>query len=94
MSGTLVLGFSIIAGILFGYFTGRVGQWRVSLTLCLLCAAAGVSIYAWGATQPDEWGLWSVFFLGLIAGPFLVSAAFAWLIAILVRRVSSDPEDE
>jgi nitrate reductase gamma subunit len=92
MSPEVVLGFTIIGGLLVGYITGRQGPNKAVLFLWGLAAVycvfwAGLLLWA-----DDEWGLGGVYFTYLVIVPFAGSAVVAGIAGLLARKVANRTE--
>lgn len=92
MSPVVVLGFTIIGGLLVGYITGRQGP---SKAVLFLWGLAAVYFVFWAGLllwEEDDWGLGGVYFTYLIIVPFAGSALAAGIAGLMARKVANRKE--
>lgn len=88
-TGVLIVGFVIIAGLLAGYITARIGPRWMLWTLWAACAAAAATVLVWAQGAPPE-TLAPALILVAVILPFSGCTVVAGLIGLVARRLMAD----
>lgn len=83
----LFVGFSVIAGLLAGYMTARLGSRRMVWALWGVSGSIVIGAVLWSGAAADRAGLESVLLVYGILLPFAGCAIVAGILGLAVRRI-------